>query len=62
VRIRPDVRFGRPNVAGISTEVLWEHVDSGEAIERVAEDYGLEIGDVQWALAYELGMRAKRTA
>ena len=30
VRMAPDVRFGLPNVKGISTEVLWEHVDAGE--------------------------------
>jgi len=25
VIIDPDQRFGRPNVSGISTEVIWEH-------------------------------------
>jgi hypothetical protein len=34
VRMAPDVRFGRPAIKGISTEVLWERVESGEASPR----------------------------
>jgi uncharacterized protein (DUF433 family) len=58
VRMAPDIRFGRPNVKGISTEVLWEHVDAGEDIEDVAEAFDLEVSDVRWALAYETSLRA----
>lgn len=36
VRMTPEVRFGRPAVGGISTEVLWEQVDAGEDIPDVA--------------------------
>ncbi|MQA08523.1 MAG: DUF433 domain-containing protein [Pseudonocardiaceae bacterium] len=53
VRIRPDVRFGRPSVKGISTEVLWEQVDAGAGIAEVADDFGLTQQDVRWAVSYE---------
>lgn len=58
VLIRPDVRFGRPSVAGISTEVLWEQVDAGATIPEVAEDFDLSLADVRWAISYETGARA----
>jgi uncharacterized protein (DUF433 family) len=38
VHIDPEVRFGPPAVGGISTEVLWEHADSDESFDEVAED------------------------
>jgi uncharacterized protein (DUF433 family) len=58
VRMLPEVRFGRPAIAGVSTETLWEQVDSGEDIDVVAELFNLSIDDVRWALAYETSARA----
>lgn len=58
VRIAPDQRFGKPAVNGISTEVIWEHIDAGEGEEEVTEAFGLSLGDVRWALSYEAGRRA----
>jgi uncharacterized protein (DUF433 family) len=72
VRISPDVRFGRPAIKGISTEVLWEQAevlweqaevlweqaDSGEDVDEIADVYGLTVADVHWALAYENSLRA----
>jgi len=58
VRIEPDVRFGRPNIKGISTEVLWEQVEAGADEDEVAEAFGLEVDDVRWAMAFELSLRA----
>jgi uncharacterized protein (DUF433 family) len=58
VRMSPGVRFGRPAIKGISTEVLWEHVDAGEDVEEVAEAFDLSVDDVRWALAYETSTRA----
>jgi uncharacterized protein (DUF433 family) len=58
VRVRPDVRFGRPAVEGISTEAIWEQVESGEDVEEVADLYELDIADVRWALAYENAQHA----
>jgi uncharacterized protein (DUF433 family)/DNA-binding transcriptional MerR regulator len=58
VRIDPQVRFGRPMVKGVSTEVLWEHLAAGEDIEETAADFGLEVEDVSWAFSYETSRRA----
>jgi uncharacterized protein (DUF433 family) len=58
VRMAPDVRFGLPAVGGIRTEIIWEHLDAEESFEEVATTYGLAIGDVRWAHAYETSLRA----
>jgi len=58
VRMAPDIRFGLPSVKGISTAVLWEHVDAGEGIEEVAEAFDLAVSDIRWALAYENSLHA----
>lgn len=58
VRCVPDLRGGSPSIRGISTVVLWEHVDTGEDPEEVAQDFDLTLQDVKWALAYEYSARA----
>ncbi|GAA2636221.1 DUF433 domain-containing protein [Paractinoplanes durhamensis] len=58
VRIDPDVRFGKPSIMGISTGVIWEHVDAGEDVETSAKIHQLEVADVRWALSYENAQRA----
>jgi uncharacterized protein (DUF433 family) len=58
VRIDPEVRFGRPMVKGISTEVLWEHLEEGESLEEVAAAFELDVADVSWASSYEMSRRA----
>lgn len=58
VRIDPDLRFGRPNVGGISTEVIWEQSLGGLDPEEIAEMYDLALSDVRWALAYEYASHA----
>ncbi len=35
----PAVRFGAPNVRGVSTAAIAERVVAGEAVDAVAEDY-----------------------
>jgi uncharacterized protein (DUF433 family) len=59
VRIDPDVRFGKPSIKGISTEVIWEQDDTGEDAKTIAKTYQLEVADVRWALAYENAQRAR---
>ena len=59
VLIDPAVRFGRPAVGGISTEVIWEHSQDGEDDDEIAAVYGLTPRDVAWALAYEKPRRAE---
>jgi len=58
----PDRRFGRPSIAGVSTEVIWEHRQAGEGDEEIADAFDLELSDVAWALSYELAARAGRPA
>ncbi len=53
VVIDPLVRFGRPNVAGVATERLWELFDAGESAEQIAVGYDLDVGLVTAAVAYE---------
>lgn len=56
VIVDPDVRFGRPSVGGVSTEILAEQADSG--IEELAEMFDLTEQQVRWALSYELAEQA----
>ena len=58
VLMQPGIRAGRPAVKGISTEVLWEQEQSGEAVTDIASDFDLAEEDVLWALAYETSARA----
>lgn len=59
VVMAPEVRFGRPAIKGITTEVLWEHAElGGEDVEEIAAAFDLNPQDVRWALAYETTVRA----
>ena len=62
VVIDPDVRFGKPSVSGISTEVLWEYSLDGYASEEIAEEFELTPADVEWALSYEHAQHAQHAA
>ena len=57
VLMRPDIRFGQPQVSGISTEIIWEHDQGGEDNYEIADAFDLSLGDVRWALAYENSVR-----
>ncbi len=57
--IDPSVRFGRPAVGGISTEVIGEHSEDGEDDDEIAEVFSLTPRDVAWALANEKPRRAQ---
>jgi uncharacterized protein (DUF433 family) len=58
VRISPDVRFGKPAVGGISTEVIREHAEAGESDAEIATAFDLSVGLVRWALSYEAARQA----
>ncbi|MGH8775322.1 MAG: DUF433 domain-containing protein [Jiangellaceae bacterium] len=58
VRVSPTIRFGKPAIKGVSTEVIWEQDEAGEMIRTIAEVYQLTVRDVRWALAYENSQRA----
>lgn len=53
VLVRPDVRFGRPAVGGVSTITLYEYAEEGASKLEIANDFDLSPKDVGWALAYE---------
>ncbi|MGH3870930.1 MAG: DUF433 domain-containing protein [Pseudonocardiaceae bacterium] len=58
VRMTPEVRFGKPAVGGVSTEVIWEHAAGGEDEHEIADAFDLDVSDVRWALAYEMSLHA----
>ncbi len=58
VRMTPDLRFGRPAIGGISTEVIWEHSQAAENDAEIADAFDLTLEQVRWALAYETSARA----
>ena len=62
VVVDPEVRFGRPQIGGVSTEVIWEHNQAGESDEEIADGFELTTAAVYWALAYELETRSARAA
>lgn len=53
VVVRPDVRFGRPSVNGISTVAIYELSEEGASSNEIAQEFHLEPADVRWALAFE---------
>lgn len=64
VRIDPEIRFGRPQIGGVSTEALWDEAAGGAAPDEIAETFDLTEDDVWWALQYERAQRrlSSRTA
>lgn len=53
VLVRPDVRFGRPAVKGVSTESIFELSEEGASKQEIASDFNLSLAEVRWALAFE---------
>ena len=51
----PETAFGRPTVAGsgVATAALVARLDTGESLEMVAAEYGLEVAQVVDAVLYE---------
>jgi uncharacterized protein (DUF433 family) len=49
----PEYSFGEPTVRGVRTEVLAELIEAGEAMDEVAEEYGLKVAQLKAALSYE---------
>ena len=62
VRCNPLLRFGKPSIKGISTLAIVEHLDGGENSEDVADQFNLEIEQVEWAKAYELSHQTVLTS
>jgi len=55
IAIDPTIAFGRPVIArvGVSTGAIAERLDSGESVEALAKDYGLEPAEIEQAAVYE---------
>jgi uncharacterized protein (DUF433 family) len=53
VVIDPELRFGRPSVEGVPTDVLTERWRAGDRVADLAEDYGLTTDEVEEAIRYE---------
>ena len=51
------MRFGRPSVGGVSTEVLWEQASGGESYEDLALTFDLPVSDVTWAILHGTALR-----
>ena len=60
VRMDPEVRFGKPAVRGISTEVIWDHIEAEETFGEVADQFDLTLDEARWAYAYETSAHAER--
>lgn len=58
IRLNPRLRFGRPAIKGVSTEVIWEHIEAGESPPEVAAAFDLTTRGVRWAISYENAHRA----
>lgn len=53
VEIDPEIRFGRPCVKGVPTDVVVERWRAGDSAADLAEDYGLTTDEVDEAIRYE---------
>jgi uncharacterized protein (DUF433 family) len=55
ILVSPSISFGRPIVRrlGVTTRVIADRINAGEAPDDVCEDYGLERDELTEALAYE---------
>lgn len=56
----PAVAFGRPVIKGtrITTPMVFERYSGGESLQDIADDYDLDISDVEEALRCEIEQRA----
>ncbi|MEX1204206.1 MAG: DUF433 domain-containing protein [Rhodospirillaceae bacterium] len=55
IAIDPNISFGRPVVLrmGVSTSVIAERIDAGEALDVLAADYDLSPEEIEQAVLYE---------
>lgn len=56
VVVDPRISFGRPVIAGtaVRTDVIASRLKAGESVQNLAEDYGVEVAQVEEAIRYEL--------
>lgn len=51
--IDPQVSFGAPSIKGVPTWTIKGRLDAGESIDEIADDFSLDIKDVEKALQFE---------
>ena len=58
--INPQIAFGRPVVErrAIKTSIIAERFNAGESVSELAEDYDLEVFEVEEAIRYETPLAA----
>lgn len=57
VVLDPERNFGSASVSNVRTDVLAEDFRAGDAPPAIARGYGLELGEVEAALRYEMQLR-----
>jgi uncharacterized protein (DUF433 family) len=57
IAVDPTIGFGLPIIPakGIRTEILFERFRSGETVDEIVEDFGLERSEVEEAIRWEAG-------
>lgn len=58
VVLDPRIAFGRPAIHGTSvrTQVVAHRLKAGESVQDLAEDYSVEVGQIEEAIRYELAI------
>ena len=62
IEIIPDVRGGRPRIAGTRitvADIVIIHLRLGQSLEEIADKYDLDLADVYAALAYYYDHRSE---
>jgi uncharacterized protein (DUF433 family) len=55
IAIDPCIKFGRPVIIrkAISTSIIIDRIDAGESLKAVADDYDLDMNEIEMAILYE---------
>ena len=55
IAIDPKIKFGSPIISSksISTSIIVDRIDAGESVLTVADDYGLDVNEIELAVRYE---------
>lgn len=61
-RLDPRRRFGRPHIAGVPVDALWEGIGAGESFDAVAADYAVPRAVVENVAAHWHGGAPHRAA
>ena len=53
--IDPQICFGKPTLVGrgVATDAIFERFQAGDSAEELADDYGLDVSEVDEAIRYK---------